>query len=100
MRKVPPGIHTIPSRAATGSRLVLERLAIVSIGRPCQMRWGSLFERKHLRPIGLHVHHRPTAIGGRFEALVEATDARLPVVSPFPFCIGVVHIETEMRSGS
>jgi len=58
---------------------------------------GSL-GRKDFLPVGLHVDHRPLAVPGLVERLVEPPDLRSAVVCPFTLRVGVVDEPDEVRS--
>src|SRR5262247_3621495 len=57
--------------------------------------------REDLLPVRLHVDHRPVALPGFVERLVEPADVRVPVIGIFALGIGVMNNahETGTRPG-
>jgi hypothetical protein len=55
-------------------------------------------EGKHLLPVPLHAGYSPAAALSFVECLVEPADMRLPVISPFPLRIAVMHDPHQTRA--
>src|SRR5277367_571686 len=58
------------------------------------LRWEDGF------PVIPHIHYRPSMLSGLVESLVELTDRRFAIISPFTLCVSVMDVKTESRTCS